>query len=85
MVKVKVANEGVIHLLVTCMECGSLFEDYTKVAEGHAVAKKHVSKTAHEVHVEIGKVTIYEAVAQTNKGLHADTATPSEAGESGVA
>ena len=65
--KVKITNEGVVHLLVTCMECGSLFEDYTKVAEGHAVAKKHVSETKHEVHIEIGKVTIYEAVTQTNK------------------
>lgn len=80
MAKVKIANEGVVHLLVTCMVCGSLFEDYTKVAEGHAIAKKHVSETKHEVHVEIGKVTIYEAVAQTNKGLHSDTASALKAG-----
>lgn len=67
MAKVKITNDGVVHLLVTCMVCGSLFEDYTKVSEGHGVAKAHVAETSHEVHVEIGKVTIYEAVAQTNK------------------
>jgi hypothetical protein len=67
MAKVKIASEGIVHLLVTCMECGSLFEDYTKVSEGRTIAKKHVAETAHEVHVETGHVTIYEAVTQTNK------------------
>ncbi len=52
-------TEGVVHLIVGCVECGSIYEDYTQVNKAHEIAKKHVAETSHEVHVEIGKATIY--------------------------
>lgn len=67
MAKVKKETEGIVHLIVACVECGSLFEDYTKQKEAHEIAKKHVEKTAHQVNVEIGIATVYVAKTQTNK------------------